>query len=577
MTRRGRTLVTLAAVVVAVLVLPEVASAHAVLLRTSPSASGVVNVQPAQVTLRYSEPVEPRFAIVSVTDAAGRQQTAGPPRRLATDPDELDVPLERLAQGWYLVFWRVVSVDGHPVRGAFTFAVGPNPGPASQFVIPSISETAATPRLLVARWATFLSLMAAIGLFALRMLIARPLVRRVRGASLTPVAIAFGAAMAVALVVTPIYVELATAQFSRRSFIDLGDIVPLARASTFGRSYVDLELVLLFFAIAGVLAIAIDRPERAERSSAELLALVGAVVAGAAALLVPTLAGHAAETSPRGLALTLDWLHLLGGSVWIGGLIGLLVVWVTLGARRRLAGLKVVVPRFSRVAFTSVMLLIASGTWAAILHLPTLSSLWETSYGRALMVKIALLGAAMLLAAGNMARTKPRLEAADTQPALAEGAAKLLRTLVSAEVVLVVAAIFAAGVLSSLAPPSKALASVGKETVRVGPGAVTKVLNREGYDLEFQVSPNRAAVPNAFAVRITKGGAPVRRADVTASFTMLDMEMGRQGYQLPETSPGLYRRSAPALVMVGHWGLSFDIRPPGGPRLNIQLVDKANG
>jgi copper transport protein len=576
-TRRGRALIALASVALVTLIIPGLASAHAVLLRTSPVASKVVNVPPVLVSLTYSEPVEPRFAIVSVTDAAGRQLTAGPPRRAATDADELDVPLERLAQGWYLVYWRVVSVDGHPVRGAFTFAVGPNPGPSPQFVIPSISETAATPGLLTARGATFLSLMVAVGLFVLRMLIARPLVGRVRGASLRAVEIAFGAALAVALIATPIYVELATAQFSRRSFFDFGDVVPLVRDSSFGRSYVDLELVLVFFAIAAFIAIAIDRPERRQRSVAELLALDGALVAGGAALLVPGLAGHAAETSPSGLALALDWLHLAGGSVWIGGLIGLLVVWVTLGAGRRLAGLKVVAPRFSRVAFASVMLVIASGTWAAILHLPTLSSLWDTSYGRALIVKVALLGGAMLLASGNVSRTVPRLAAADTQPARAEGAATLLRTLVSGEVLLVVAVIFAAGVLSSLAPPSKALAAVGQESVRVGPGPVTKVVNREGYRLEFRVSPNRAAVPNRFVVRITKDGTPVRHADVTTTVAMLDMEMGQQGYRLPETSPGVYRRSAPALVMVGHWGLTFDIRPPGGPRLNVLLVDKASG
>jgi copper transport protein len=577
MTRRGRAVIAGATAILATLVVPEVASAHAVLLRTSPVASGVVNVPPPQVALTYSEPVEPRFAIVSVTNAAGRRQTAGQPHRSATNPDELDVPLGRLAQGWYLVYWRVVSADGHPVRGAFTFARGPNPGPSPQFVIPSISETAATPSLFIARWATFLSLMAAVGLFVMRMLIARPLVRRVRGATLRPVAIAFGMAMAVALIATPIYVELSTAQFSRRSFFDFGDVVPLVRASSFGRSYVDLELVLVLFAIAALLAIALERPERRERSVAELLALDGAIVAGAAALLVPGLAGHAAQTSPRALALGLDWVHMLGGSVWVGGLVGLLVVWVTLGAGRRLAGLQVVVPRFSRVAGASVMLVIASGTWAAILHLPTLSSLWDTSYGRALIVKVALLGGAMLLASGNVARTVPRLAAADTRPAQAQGAATLLRALVSGEVLLVIAVIFAAGVLSSLAPPSKALAAVGNGTVEVGPGAVTKVLNREGYNLEFHVSPNRAAVPNAFALRITKAGAPVRHADVTATFTMLDMEMGRQGYQLPETSPGLYRRSAPALVMVGHWGLTFDIRPQGGPRLEVQLVDKASG
>jgi copper transport protein len=576
-TPRGRRVIVVAGALLAALVLPAAASAHAVLLRTSPVASKIVNAPPALVSLTYSEPVEPRFAIVSITDAAARSQTAGPPRRSATNPDELDVPLQRLKQGWYLVYWRVVSVDGHPVRGAFTFAVGPNAGPAPQFVIPSLSETAATPRLLIARWATFLSLMVAVGLLVLRLLIARPVVGRVRGVSLRPLEVALGIAIAVALVATPIYVEMSTAQFSGHSFFDFGGVVPLLRDSSFGRSYVDLELILVFFALAAFIAIAVDRPERRQRSVAELLALDGALIAAAAALLVPGLAGHAAETSPRGLALALDWVHLVGASVWIGGLAGLLVFWMTLGSGRRMLGLQVVVPRFSRVAGASVMLVIASGTWAAILHLPKLSSLWDTSYGQALIVKLVLLGGAMLLASGNVARTVPRIAAADTQPARAEGAAGLLRILVSGEVLLVVSVIFAAGVLSSLAPPSKALAAVGKGTVRVGPGPVTRVVNQQGYRLEFQVSPNKAAVPNAFTVRITRNGAPVRHADVTTTFAMLDMEMGEQGYKFTETSPGVYQRSAPALVMVGHWGLSFDIRPPSGQPLVVQLVDKASG
>ena len=39
------------------------------------------------------------------------------------------------------------------------------------------------------------------------------------------------------------------------------------------------------------------------------------------------------------------------------------------------------------------MVLIASGVWASVLHLPTLASLWQTSYGVAILVKVALLGA----------------------------------------------------------------------------------------------------------------------------------------------------------------------------------------
>jgi copper transport protein len=106
---------------------------------------------------------------------------------------------------------------------------------------------------------------------------------------------------------------------------------------------------------------------------------------------------------------------------------------------------------------------------------------------------------------------------------------------------------------------------------------VTEVLNKNGYRLELHVAPNRAAVPNTFALRIARGGQPVRGATVITGFAMLDMEMGEQSYQLQEVSPGLYQRSAPALVMVGHWGLSFEITPPGKEPFTVQLVDHATG
>ena len=561
----------------AALALPAAAWAHAALVRTVPTASVVVNRPPPVVLLTYTEAVEPRFAAVSVTNAAGESVRAGNPRRSASDPKTLVVPLRRVPQGWYLVYWRVISVDGHPVRGAFTFAVGPNPGPAPQFTIPSISETAATPRLIAARSVVFVSVMTAIGLFLLRIAIARPVVRRVPETRLRAVLLAFGVAALVALVAIPIYVLMATADFALRSTFDLGALVPLLRDSAFGRGYLDLELVFGLFVVAAGLALWIDRPERERRSVAELLSVGGAFAGAAAVLLVPGLAGHAAQYSPRGAALLFDWLHLLAGSIWVGGLIGLLVLWRSFPVARRVAGLVVCVPRFSNTAFVSVLTLIGSGIGASLIHLPTFASLWQTSYGQTLLVKIGLLSAAMLLAAVNLLRTRPRLLAYRERPELAPGAASLLRRLVAGEVLLVVGAVIAAAVLTSLAPPAKGLARAGNPSARVGPGRVAEVVNKNGYRIELGVAPNRAAVPNSFSVAITRGGTPVRGAEVVSGFTMLDMEMGTQSYALTETSPGVYTRSAPALVMVGHWGLSFEITPPGKAPFTILLVDRANG
>jgi copper transport protein len=561
----------LALVAAAALALPAAAWAHAALLRTTPEPSRTINRAPPEVRLTYSEPVEPRFAIVSVTDAQGRQVTSGKPAAAVGAAQTLVTPLKRVPEGWYLVFWRVISADGHPVRGAFTFAVGPNPGPPPQFQVPSLSETATTTRLLIARWVVFLSLLSALGLFVLRAIVARPVVRAVRGCSLRPLTIAFGAAVAVALVAIPVYVLLATAQFTLRSVWDLGDIVPAARSSGFGRDFLDLELVLALFAVAAAAALAVDRPERERRSVVELLALPAALAAGAATLLLPALAGHAGQKSPRGLSLPLDAAHLGAVGIWLGGLIGLAVFWLSVGREGRVAALALVVPRFSAVAFCSVLLLIGTGIGQSLLELPTLATLWQTSYGQALLWKLGLLSAALLLAGVNLARSKPRLQARDAAAPL------LLRRLVQGEIVFVAAALFAAGVLASLAPPSSALARVQDIAARVGPGPVTTVIPKAPYRVRVRVTPNRAAVQNAFSVSLTRGGAPVRGAEVITRFEMLDMEMGEQSYRLRELRPGVFSKSAPALVMVGHWALQFEVTPPAGKPFIVTLLDKASG
>ena len=272
---------------------------------------------------------------------------------------------------------------------------------------------------------------------------------------------------------------LATAQFSLRSAFDLGAIVPVADASLFGHDYLQLELVLALFGVAAAIALAVDRPERPARSVAELLATGSALAAGAATLVMPGLAGHAGQLSPRGLALPLDAVHLAAGAIWLGGLIGIVVFWLNVGREGRVAALSVVVPRFSTTAFVSVLALIGTGIGQSLLELPTLASLWETNYGKALVVKIVLLFAALALAAVNLARTKPRLEAAGVRPSDGPAAALLLRRLVQGEILFVAGAVFAAAVLTSLPPPASALARVKDIAARVGPGPVSTV-DRQG-------------------------------------------------------------------------------------------------
>ena len=573
---RGRFVLGLAALV-ATLALPGVASAHAYLVKTVPSASGFVNEPPRSVALTFDEAVEPRFAIISVTDVNARQEATASPHRSPANPDTLVVPLRHLSEGWYLVYWRAISVDGHPVQGAFTFAVGPNPGPAPQFQIPRIAQTATATRLIVARWALFVSVMLALGLFVFRLLIARPVARRIPEASLRSVTGAFAIASAIGLLAIPVYLDLSTSIDSLRSAFSVGALVPLFRVTAFGRGYVDLEICFALFCVAAWLALWLDRPDREQRSIAELLSTVGALAAAAAVLVIPGTSGHPAQTPPRGLSLAADWLHLISGSLWLGGLVGLIILWRALPAGIRVPGLAVCVPRFSNVAFCSVGVLLGTGIIATVLHMPILAALWQTSYGQVILVKSGLLAGAMGLGAVNMLRSTPRLVTARDRPEAGRGAATLLRRAISAEALILIGAVFAAAILSSLAPPANALAEEGKALARVGPGKVAETVHRAGYTLQVLVSPNKAAAPNSFALKLTRGGKPVQNANVTLTFAMLDMQMANQEFQLKETQPGVYSRPAPALVMVGHWGLTFSVTPRAGQPFTAVIVDRANG
>ena len=568
---------TLAAAL-ALLALPCAAAAHAYLIKTVPAASVVLNAPPPNIQLTYDEAVEPRLAIISVTDAGGHQQTTGPARRSPANPDTLVVPLRaHLPEGWYLIYWRAISVDGHPVQGAFTYAVGPNPGPAPEFRVPSISATATTPELLIARWVMFVTVMVAIGLFVMRLLIARPLAGRVPGSSLRPLAVAFAVAAGLGVIAIPVYLDFSTANDSLRSVFDLGALVPLYRVTAFGRAIVDLEICFALFCLAAAVTLWVDRPDRQRRSIAELIAGLGALLAAAAVLIVPGAAGHAAQTSPRGLTLVFDALHLAAGSVWLGGLVGLLVLWFTVPAPTRVAALSVCVPRFSNVALGAVLMLAVTGVGEAVDHMPAVNALWETGYGRAILVKTGLLGGALLLASGNLLRSRPGLIKASREPEAAGSAARLLRGLVSGEVAIVAAVVFAAAVLSSLPPPPPAFALENSAIAKVGPGRVAQSIRHAGYVLQVLVSPNKAAAPDSFALRITKNGQPVRGANVTLLFNHLEMQMPQQEYQLSETQPGVYARAAPALVMVGRWGLTFQVAPAHGPPFTALIVDQANG
>jgi copper resistance protein C len=100
------------------------AFAHAALDRASPPVGSEVSGSPVTLSLTYTEPVEPLFSAVQVTDSQGQRVDTGKPVAQAGGR-VLQVGLKPLPPGIYTVTWHVTSVDTHKTAGHFTFTVKP--------------------------------------------------------------------------------------------------------------------------------------------------------------------------------------------------------------------------------------------------------------------------------------------------------------------------------------------------------------------------------------------------------------------------------------------------------------------
>ena len=102
---------------------PRLVSAHTRLVQSDPPKRAALTAGPKSVRLWFNEPVEPSFAHVSVSDSAGKKLDSEAPKVDSADPKILELAVPELAAGAYTVSYEVLSVDGHRVKGAFSFTV----------------------------------------------------------------------------------------------------------------------------------------------------------------------------------------------------------------------------------------------------------------------------------------------------------------------------------------------------------------------------------------------------------------------------------------------------------------------
>src|SRR5688572_18185337 len=103
------------------------AHAHTELRSTDPASGATLQSPPSRVLLGFSEPVEVSFGSIRLVDAAGGDIETGPARHPEEGSRFVAVDLPDIDAGTYVVAWRVLSADAHPIQGAFTFTVATPP------------------------------------------------------------------------------------------------------------------------------------------------------------------------------------------------------------------------------------------------------------------------------------------------------------------------------------------------------------------------------------------------------------------------------------------------------------------
>jgi copper transport protein len=372
------------------------AAAHAQLLTTNPASGQHLARPPAVVTLRFNEPVHPVRGGIRLLNSGGRAVSSAVSP--ATAPDEVRLPVPAgLPDGAYLVTWRVVSTDSHPVAGSFAFTVG-----VATAAAPPASVSTQNAGVSVGFWAVRTVGYAALAVVAGGLVfllicwpagVADPRARRLLGAGW----LAGVLAAAAALPIEAVYV-------ANRSLAGLFDPGLLRDTLTDNYGHFAASRLVLY-ALAGLLL----RRLRTRPAGA----VEGWTRAGAAVLVVGlcttwAATGHAREGGGLGAAVAVvtDTTHLVAMSAWLGGL-ALMLGCVLVARRDAAAGAAEVMPRFSRLAMVAVLVLVATGTFQAW-HILDGSLAGGSGYLQLLLYKVAAFGLVICLAAASRSAVRRR-------------------------------------------------------------------------------------------------------------------------------------------------------------------------
>ncbi|MBO9322549.1 MAG: copper resistance protein CopC/CopD [Roseiflexus sp.] len=445
--------------------------AHPQIVSVEPAPNARLEQAPERVRITFNEPIEDAFASIQVLDATGRAVDRGDGRRAQDDPTTLSASLPLLEPGVYTVVWQVVGRDGHLVKGNFAFSIAGAPsGEPSPFVpspppttlpteaghavdqpAPSrSSDPLPDAALAVLRSVMLIGAVVAVGgMFCLYVIAVPGNGRFTRRMYLLVVG-----ALLTLLVATLAFFAVHTLAIAGRITPDA--LVAVARDTRLGQALVARAILTLI-----TLLLSNQRPRWAPALSGVLI------------LLTFSVSGHPAATETPLTSILLDWIHLAAAAIWVGGLAALALALLQTGEEVNsapdLRPFRTALTRFSRLALGSVAALAISGVIAALSYLRTVSDLWLTDYGRALLAKSVLFG--ILIGFGAYHALLLRRETAWHTGEKARALVRRFRRSLPLEATIAIVVAGIAGVLTSLPLPG----AVAMPTPAIAPTVVASI------------------------------------------------------------------------------------------------------
>jgi copper transport protein len=458
--------------VVVWLVFVPAALAHANLVRSEPASNSAQKTSPPQVRVWFSENIEPGFSTVRVLDRSGAQVDKGDGRGMVDDPKGFQVSVPDLPIGLYTVVWNVLSADdGHTTSGSYVFSVGDVPLSESSprdviSLVDSALSASQPPGLfqIAVRWFNLLTLIILTGSLTFPLFVLLPAVQLIQTAreQLPPAALARARANWARrfwwwLVVAVILCSIATVGLLVMQTLAAGGLSSAGRVlfgTRFGniwwlRVAVLTALGILIFRSRTPWATGVPRDGRLLVANALSLTV----------LVTQSLNSHgAAVETPPLIALVVDFIHLLGSSIWLGGLFQLVFTLPafigSLDQSQRRRVVAIIVGRFSWVAFLVVGVIVVSGIYAMVVQVGSVEALFATLYGDSLVIKLVLIGIMLAIAAFNLIVVRPALARDTVQRSLAM--MRYFRGATALEVLIGIAVILAVGLMTSVAPAHSA-------------------------------------------------------------------------------------------------------------------------